>query len=104
MIASLVYIAEAETDMRVIRERSFANLPGMLAVDLARQNHERLCEKAAKNLSVARFKLDSARTRLNAIIEGEGHRVSEVANETRPPIPQLESRNGGIRRVHGEQH
>lgn len=81
MSASLVYIAEAETDMRVMRERSSANLSGMLAMDLAQQNHERLCGKAAKNLSVARFKLDSARTRLNAIIEGEEHRVAEVEDK-----------------------
>jgi len=81
MGASLVYIAEAETDMRVMRERSGANLSSMAEIDLARQNHQRFSGKVAKNLNVARFKLDSARTRLNSIIEGEEHHLAEVENE-----------------------
>jgi uncharacterized membrane protein len=63
--AALLYIAEAETNIRVIHVANPA-LP---------QSWLQAREKAANALGVARFKLDSARTRLRAFIEDEQHRT-----------------------------
>jgi hypothetical protein len=65
MGAALLYISEAETNIRVKRGANPA-LP---------QSWLQPREKAANALGVARFKLDSARTRLRAFIEEEQHRA-----------------------------
>jgi hypothetical protein len=65
MGAALLYISEAETNIRVIRCANPA-LP---------QSWLTPREKAANALGVARFKLDSARTRLRAFTEDEQHRT-----------------------------
>jgi hypothetical protein len=65
MGAALLYISEAEIDIRVMRGANPA-LP---------QSWLQPREKAANALGVARFKLDSARTRLRAFIEEEQHRA-----------------------------
>jgi len=64
MGAALLYISEAETNIRVMRGANPA-LP---------QSWLQPREKAANALGVARFKLDSARTRLRAFIKDEQHR------------------------------
>ena len=65
MGAALLYISEAEINIRVMRGANPA-LP---------QSWLQPREKAANALGVARFKLDSARTRLRAFIEDEQHRT-----------------------------
>ena len=65
MGAALLYISEAETNIRVVHGANPA-LP---------QSWLQPREKAANALGVARFKLDSARTRLRAFIENEQHRT-----------------------------
>ena len=66
MGAALLYISEAETNIRIMRGANPA-LP---------QSWLKPREKAANALGVARFKLDSARTRLRAFIEDEQHRAA----------------------------
>ena len=65
MGAALLYISEAETNIRIMQGANPA-LP---------QSWLNSREKAANALGVARFKLDSARTRLRAFIEDEQHRT-----------------------------
>ena len=65
MGAALLYISEAETNIRIMQGANPA-LP---------QSWLEPREKAANALGVARFKLDSARTRLRAFIEDEQHRT-----------------------------
>ena len=65
MGAALLYISEAETNIRIMRGANPA-LP---------QSWLEPREKAANALGVARFKLDSARTRLRSFIEDEQHRT-----------------------------
>jgi hypothetical protein len=57
MGAALLYIAEAETNIRVMR-----TLPQMWREP---------CKKAAEDLNVARFKFEQAKSRLSALTEGE---------------------------------
>jgi len=63
MKAALLYIAEAETNIRVIRNANHAQP----------QSWQQPRDRAAYNLNVARFKLDEANTRLGALPEGEQH-------------------------------
>ena len=65
MGAALLYISEAETNIRIMQGANPA-LP---------QSWLEPREKTANALGVARFKLDSARTRLRAFIEDEQHRA-----------------------------
>ena len=65
MGAALLYISEAETNIRIM-QRANPALP---------QSWLEPREKAANALGVARFKLDSARTRLRAFIEDGHHRT-----------------------------
>lgn len=62
MGAGLLYIAEAETNIRVMRGVNPTQPRGW----------QQPQEKAAHYLSVARFKLDSARTRMRTLMEAEG--------------------------------
>ncbi len=66
MGAALLYISEAETNIRVIHGANPA-LP---------QSWLTPSEKAANALGVARFKLDSARTRLRTLTEAEQLRAA----------------------------
>jgi hypothetical protein len=66
MGAALLYISEAEINIRVMRGANPA-LP---------QSWLTPREKAANALGVARFKLDSARTRLRTLTEGEQLRAA----------------------------
>src|ERR1700747_210505 len=66
MGAALLYISEAETSIRVVRGANPA-LP---------QSWLQSREKAANALGVARFKLDSARTRLRTLTEHEHLRAA----------------------------
>ena len=66
MGAALLYISEAETNIRVMHGANPA-LP---------QSWLTPSEKAANALGVARFKLDSARTRLRTLTEGEQLRAA----------------------------
>jgi hypothetical protein len=66
MGAALLYISEAETNIRVMRAANPA-LP---------QSWLQPREKAANALGVARFKLDSARTRLRTLTEAEQLRAA----------------------------
>jgi hypothetical protein len=66
MGAALLYISEAEMNIRIMRGANPAFPPSWLEPR----------EKAAKALNVARFKLDSARTRLRAFIEDEQRRAA----------------------------
>ena len=66
MGAALLYISEAETNIRVIHGANPALLQGWLQPR----------EKAINALGVARFKLDSARTRLRTLTEGEQLRAA----------------------------
>jgi hypothetical protein len=61
MSAGLLYIAEAETNIRVMRSAN----PSLL------QSWQQPRDKAAYNLNVARSKLGEARTRLIALTEGQ---------------------------------
>ena len=64
MGAALLYISEAETNIRILQ-----------GANPLSQSWLEPREKAANALGVARFKLDSARTRLRAFIEDEHHRT-----------------------------
>jgi hypothetical protein len=66
MGAALLYISEAEMNIRIMRGANPAFPPSWLEPR----------ERAAKALNVARFKLDSARTRLRAFIEDEERRAA----------------------------
>jgi hypothetical protein len=66
MGAALLYISEAEINIRVMRGANPA-LP---------QSWLQPREKAANALGVARFKLDSARTRLRTLTEAEQLRAA----------------------------
>ena len=66
MGAALLYISEAETNIRIMRGANPA-LP---------QSWLKPREKAANALGVARFKLDSARTCLRTLTEGEQLRAA----------------------------
>jgi hypothetical protein len=66
MGAALLYVSEAETSIRVVRGANLA-LP---------QSWLQPREKAANALGVARFKLDSARTRLRTLTEHEQLRAA----------------------------
>ena len=66
MGAALLYISEAEANIRIMRGAN-PSLP---------QSWLEPREKSANALGVARFKLDSARTRLRAFIEDEQHRTT----------------------------
>jgi hypothetical protein len=66
MGAALLYISEAEINIRVMRGANPALAQSWLMPR----------EKAANALGVARFKLDSARTRLRTLTEGEQLRAA----------------------------
>ena len=66
MGTALLYISEAETNIRVIHGANHALLQSLLQPR----------EKAVNALGVARFKLDSARTRLRTLTEGEQLRAA----------------------------
>ena len=66
MGAALLYISEAETNIRIMRGANPAVPQSWLEPR----------EKAANALGVARFKLDSARTRLRTLTEGEQLRAA----------------------------
>jgi hypothetical protein len=73
MGASLLYIAAAETDIRIMCDKTLdrCDLTSPLAISTTQQGYKKWQGKAAKNLNIARLKLDEARTRLVAITEGE---------------------------------
>jgi light-regulated signal transduction histidine kinase (bacteriophytochrome) len=79
MGAALLYVAKAETDIRVMRDKNpdrYADSP--LAMGVTAETRERLLARAAKNLNVAKCKLDEAKARLSPITERE--QTSHVSN------------------------
>jgi len=74
MGAALLYVAGAETDIRVMRDKNPSEyVDSPMAMGITAETRKRLQQRAGRNLNVARFKLDEARTRLNALTEGEQH-------------------------------
>jgi hypothetical protein len=74
MGAALLYLAAAETDIRVMRDKTPRDdVTSPLAMVTGPQSYKRFHGKATNNLNVSRFKLDQARTRFNALTEGEQH-------------------------------
>jgi len=72
MGASLLYITAAEADISVMRDQNPAQHAfSRLSMSGAVETHKRFRNKAMKNLNVARFGLNEARTRLAAITESE---------------------------------
>jgi hypothetical protein len=73
MGAGQLYIAAAETDIRVMCDKVLerCDLTSPLAISTTQQSYKEWHDRAVRNLNVARFKLDAARTRLAAITEGE---------------------------------
>ena len=70
MDAALLYIASAETDVRIMRDKNPDMYPDSpLAMGMTVETRKRLQARAGRNLNVARFKLSEAHTRLDAIIE-----------------------------------
>jgi hypothetical protein len=75
MDAALLYIATAETDVRIMRDKNPDLYPDSpLAMGMTTETRKRLQTRAGRNLNVARFKLNEARTRLDAIIEKDHDR------------------------------
>ena len=72
MDAALLYIANAETDVRIMREKNPDLYPDSpLRMGITSDTRKRLQGRAGRNLGVASFKLNEAHTRLDAIIEKE---------------------------------
>jgi hypothetical protein len=73
MGAGQLYITAAETDIRVMCGKTLdqCDPTSPLAISMTQQSYKRWHGKAVKNLNVARFKLDEARTRLVAITPHE---------------------------------
>jgi hypothetical protein len=90
MSASLVYIAAAEADIRVMRDPtpSAEDATSPLVMMMRPQIYKQRQAKAEKNLSIARFKLDEARTRLGAITEGEQQSATPTNDPTAKPSLQ----------------
>jgi len=81
--AALLYIAKAETDVRIMRDKDFSqSVDSPLAFAKTSESRERLRARAGGNLDVARFKLDRAQIRLAEV----------TPHEERLPIPNDESK------------
>jgi hypothetical protein len=71
--AALLFITKAETDIQVMRDKNpsqYADTSMGMMAQVA-ETREQFRARAGKNLNVARFKLDSAKTRLEAITEDQ---------------------------------
>jgi hypothetical protein len=80
MGAALLYIAKAETDVRVIRDKDpdqYAH--SELAFAKTMETRERLRVRADTSLNTARFKLGEARSYVNALFDGERRPVSSTS-------------------------
>jgi hypothetical protein len=76
MGAALLFVTEAETDVRVIRDKNPAQqTDSPLAMAMTGASRERLRKRASENLEVARFKLGEAKARLKELAEGDQHRT-----------------------------
>lgn len=93
MDAALLYIVNAETDVRIMREKNPDLYPDSpLRMGMTSDTRKRLQERAGRNLNVARFKLNEARTRLDAIIEKEEIRSQSTdASRVEQPKENAES-------------
>ena|ERR1700688_113472 len=77
MAAGALFVAKAETDIRIMQDKNPALFPDSpLHYSHAVETRGRLQKRASKSLSVARFKLDIARTSLRAIIEDGERRTA----------------------------